>query len=74
MTTTFRIRLTDSSLGYELLDSLEKGNCSAMRLPDGTLEVVHRQAGNQREARLELAFFVRAWQAKHPDATAELIG
>ena len=72
--TPFRIRIADPALRRDLLASLDEGNCSAVQLPDGTFEVVHRQASNQREAQLELAFFVRAWQAKHPYAAAELIG
>ena len=70
----FRIRIADPSLQGDLLQSLNAGNCSAVRLPDGTFEVIHRQASTLREARLELAFFVRAWQAKHPGAAAELVG
>ena len=74
MTPLFRIRLGDPRLHRELLASLEDGNCSAVQLPDGTLEVLHRQANTPREARIELTFFVRAWQTKHPDAVAELLG
>jgi hypothetical protein len=74
VTKPFRIRITDTTLLSDLLQSLHKGDCSAVRLPDGTYEVVHRHATNDREARLELAFFIRAWQTKHPGACAELVG
>jgi hypothetical protein len=74
VTKPFRIRITDPTLSWDLLQSLDEGDCSAVRLPDGTYEVVHRQAMNVREARLELAFFVRAWQTKHPHVVAELVG
>jgi hypothetical protein len=73
VTTAFRIRIADPALRPDLLASLDEGNCSAVQLADGTLEVVHRQASTHYEARLELAFFVRAWQARHPEAVAELI-
>jgi hypothetical protein len=74
VTRPLRIRVVPPALRRELLESLDKGNCSAVPLPDGTFEVVHRQASTDREARLELAFFVRAWQAKYPFAATELIG
>jgi hypothetical protein len=74
MTKPFQIRITDPTLWWELLQSLDEGGCSAVRLSDGAYEVLHRQAANDREARLELAFFVRAWQAKHPHVAAELVG
>lgn len=74
MTTPFRIRITDPALGRDLVQSLDAGNCSAVQLADGSLEVVHRQAATPREALLELAFFVRAWQAKYPGVAAELVG
>jgi hypothetical protein len=70
----FRIRINDPALWWDLVKSLNEGDCSAMALPDGTFEVIHRHAANDREARLELAFFVRAWQTKHPHAVAELVG
>ena len=74
VTRSFRIRITDPTLWWDLLQSLDVGDCSAVRLSDGTYEVFHRQAANDRDARLELAFFVRAWQSKHPHVVAELVG
>jgi hypothetical protein len=74
VTTPFRIRITDPTLHWDLLRSLSEGDCLAVALPDGTFEVIHRHARNDREARLELSFFVRAWQTKHPHAAAELVG
>jgi hypothetical protein len=74
VTTPLRIRITNPALWWDLLQSLATGGCSAVRLPDGTVEVTHHSAADDREARVELAFFVRAWQTKHPDVTAEVIG
>ena len=71
---SFRIRVADSRLRGDLLASLDEGNCSAVQLPDGTFEVLHRQASDERVARIELAFFVRAWQTRHPDVAADLLG
>lgn len=71
---SFRIRIGDPALARDLLASLDEGNCSVVLLPDGTFEVVHRQAGSRREAQLELDFFVRAWQTKYPHVPAELVG
>ncbi len=74
MSTPLRIRIGDLRLRRDLLVSLAEGNCSAVELPDGTFEVLHRQATTDREAPIELGFFIQAWQSKHPTAVAELIG
>jgi hypothetical protein len=74
VTTPLRIRIADPALRRDLLRSLDEGNCSAVELSDGSFEVLHRQAATQRVARLELEFFIRTWQLKHPHVAAELVG
>jgi hypothetical protein len=73
MPTPLRIRITDSALRPDLVRSLAEGNCAAVQLLDGTVEVTHREAADDREARLELAFFVGAWLMRHPNVSAELV-
>lgn len=68
-----RIRLTDPTLWWDLLQLLREGECSAVRLDERTVEVTHRRAADDREARIELAFFIRAWLAKYPHVTAEFV-
>ena len=74
MTTPLRIKLQDPALRDAFIQTLAAGNCSVADLSDGTFSVVHLEARTQREARLEVAFFVGAWQTKHPHAPAELLG
>lgn len=69
-----RIRITDPALRSDLVQSLEEADCSAVQLPDGSVEVTHQRAANAREAHLELAFFVRAWQLKYSRVVAEFVG
>jgi hypothetical protein len=73
VTTPIRIRLTEPRLWWDLLQSLGEGGCSAVQLEDGTVEITHSEASDQREARLELMFFVRAWQTKYPHVAVELV-
>ena len=65
--------MTDPSLWWDLLLSLTHGECSAVRLADGTIEVTWDRASDEHSARLELAFFLRAWQSRHPDVTLEVV-
>lgn len=69
-----RIHITDPALRTDLVRSLDESDCSAVQLADGSVEVRHRQATNEREALLELLFFVRAWQIKHPHVAADVVG
>jgi hypothetical protein len=37
------------------------------RVDDETVDVIHPDATDAREARTELGFFLRAWQSRHPE-------
>jgi hypothetical protein len=47
-----------------------RNGCVAQRGSDDSCLVVHVHAAHAKEARLELAFFVRAWQLQHPAVSA----
>lgn len=68
-----RIRVNDAAMLAELRASLEDADCSAVPVSDDTLLVTHPFAHDEHEARLELKFFLAAWQAARPGAEAELV-
>ena len=67
------IRLNSARAADDLRSALEEADCVTERKAEDTLEVefpwteAHADA---RQARLELTFFVRAWAAQHPGASA----
>lgn len=69
------IRISEPRLADALLRDLVAGECPAARTGKQTLEVrlpwldSHR---DQRHARMELAFFLRAWQRGYPGVHAEM--
>jgi hypothetical protein len=62
-----KVHLSDSSYLFELVRDLLRGGCVSRAVDEETLEVVHPDAETADEARTELAFFLRAWQLRHPD-------
>jgi hypothetical protein len=56
----------------ELRQALVDADCSIAQVADDTLLVSHPLT-DETEARMELTFFLRAWQAKRPDAEIELL-
>jgi hypothetical protein len=56
----------------ELRRALADADCSIAQVEENTLLVSH-PLEDEAEARLELAFFLRAWQAQRPDAEVELL-
>jgi hypothetical protein len=69
----FRVRISPPELRDALVDALVAGDCLCARLPDDTVLVVHRDAADKAEARVELGFFLRAWAALHTHAQAEFV-
>jgi hypothetical protein len=64
-----KIRLSHPDRADDLRAALEAADCRAARTADDTVDVEipwAETAGDVRQARLELAFFVRAWEAQHP--------
>jgi hypothetical protein len=67
-----RVRLSSPALGDELMAALAAGDCLCARTGDETFVVLHRAAGDEVEARIELKFFLRAWSSGR-GVTAELV-
>jgi hypothetical protein len=71
-----KIHLSHPGRAEELREALEAAECRAARTAD---DVVHVEipwietAGDVIQARLELAFFVKAWEAQHPGLKAALV-
>jgi hypothetical protein len=68
-----KIRVSNPRRADELRAALEAADCRAARTSDDTLHVEIpwiETAGDIHQARLELAFFVKAWEAQYPDLTA----
>jgi hypothetical protein len=61
-----RVQLSDSACVPPLVDDLLRGGCLPTTVDETTLEVFYPHAENHEEAQVELAFFLRAWQAAHP--------
>jgi hypothetical protein len=68
-----RVRISDPQLLPQLIESLLRGECAARPVDETTCEVVHASASDDREARIELTFFLRAWAGQHADVRAELV-
>jgi imidazoleglycerol phosphate synthase glutamine amidotransferase subunit HisH len=56
----------------DLVASLSRNGCSVRRLGWRSCAVEHAEATDDAEARVEVAFFVRAWQTRHRNARALL--
>lgn len=67
-----RVHLSDSSLLARLAEDLRRGGCVPSLAEGETLDVVQPDARDVREARLELTFFLRAWQCRHPEVEVRL--
>jgi hypothetical protein len=67
------VHVNDPSALKSLADSLGRADCLCKRAGRQTLRVFHVHATDEREARLELSFFLKAWLAQHPDVCAQLV-
>lgn len=63
--TIFTVYLDRPELVDDLVAALRGGGCRARRAGRRTCAVAHVDAANDAEARVELAFFLRAWQERH---------
>jgi len=71
---TMKLELSDEKLLGELMGVLAGHGCRADQIAPNVCRIVYPRAWTAREARLELTFFVRAWQANHPGVRAVLSG
>jgi hypothetical protein len=67
-----RVHVSDPSLLAALVEDLLRGGCAPSRVNHETVDVIHRDAVDAREAQTELRFFLRAWQSRHPGVLVTL--
>jgi hypothetical protein len=67
-----RIHVNDNAALADLRQALMDADCSIAQVAEDTL-LVTDPLEDETETRMELAFFLRAWQAKRPDAEVELL-
>ena len=67
-----RVYVNDPARLEELQAALREASCISVPIDDGTLDVTHPSALDEREALIELSFFLRAWQAGRPGALVTL--
>jgi hypothetical protein len=63
----FRIQLNDPRRIDELREALVEGDYPAVQTSEDTLLVAHPMIIDAAEARMELEFFLKAWQRSRPD-------
>jgi hypothetical protein len=68
------IKLSDPIHVDELDATLREAEIVSVRADDSTLVVLHPLAIDEREAEIELTFFVKAWCARRPELQFELLG
>jgi hypothetical protein len=66
------IHVNRPDLVEELVISFRRSGCTARRIGLLSCAVEHAAALDEREARVEVTFFLRAWQARHRFAHASL--
>jgi hypothetical protein len=64
-----RVTISIGAFLPELIDSLRNAGCFAAQLSNHTCAVRYPRALDEREARSEVEFFVRAWQLTRPSVT-----
>jgi hypothetical protein len=74
-----QVRLSDPSLAEEFLGFLRRADCVAgigdvsAHAEGIAVEVEVPQAYDDAQARLEVALYLRVWEAVHPGSGAELL-
>ena len=58
----------------DLVASLRRSGCGAWRIGPYSCTVRHEAAVDEREARTEVTFFLRAWEARHHFVCALVAG
>jgi hypothetical protein len=73
------VRLTDSGLADEFVGFLRRADCVAdlgdvqLHADGVAVEVGVPDAYDDRQARMEVALYLRVWEAVHPGSGAELL-
>jgi hypothetical protein len=63
---TVRVAITEPCLLADLVRSLERCACTIRELSDRAFEITAVYGRDVDEVRLEVEFFLRAWDAAHP--------
>lgn len=63
-----RVELNDEHVLTDLMDALARNGCVTNRVTPTMWRVGYPLALDSHEAWLEIQFFIRAWQARHPGA------
>ncbi len=72
------IRVNNPALVGDLISALRAGDCVAAPVRSGEVEVglpwqvLEEERATPGQARIELSFFLRAWQLRHPGAEATI--
>jgi hypothetical protein len=69
-----RVRISDQDLLGDLKDYLEAAECTVREVGQVTLDVSMPHAPSDDQALREIAIYLRAWTAMHPDAVARVVG
>jgi hypothetical protein len=70
-----RVRISEPGLMASLIETLRRGDCVLRAVREGEVDVTHPHAEDEAVARMELRFFLRAWESQHGrDVRAELVG
>jgi hypothetical protein len=72
--TELTVHLNRADLVDDLVAAFRASGCAARRIGLRSCAVEHAAAYDDNEARVEVTFFVRAWQLRHPVARASLAG
>jgi hypothetical protein len=72
--TPLTVHVNRAELVEDLVGSFRRSGYTAKRTGPWTCAVVHEDALDEQEARVEVAFFLRAWGARHHRAQALLAG
>jgi hypothetical protein len=69
---TLRLELSDERHLADLMVALARHGCLTDRITPNACRIACPRSWSPHEARLEIGFFLRAWQAHHPGVTAIL--
>jgi len=67
-----QLELNDEIVLAEIMGALSHNGCLTNRVTPNVCRVVYPRAEDQREAWLEVGFFIRAWLLAHPGVEAVL--
>ena len=67
------VHLNRTDCVADLVAALRHSGCGVQRTGPRACRVVHSDALDEREALVEVAFFLRAWEAGHPVARTSLV-